>query len=79
MKLIIESTTKFVELQPQGGAGVVPARVWEGHTDTGIPVHVYITRVAVAHAQNQTQFEAELQECRPPSPEVAAIPLRLIL
>jgi hypothetical protein len=79
MKLIIESTTKIVELQPQGGAGAVPARIWEGETDTGIRVHCYVTRVAVREDQPRAQFEAELRACRAPSEEVAAIPLRLIL
>jgi hypothetical protein len=79
MKLIIHSTSKIVELQPQGGAGAVPARIWEGETDTGIKVHCYITRVAVSKDQDHTQFEAELRECRIPSPEIAAIPLRMIL
>lgn len=84
MKLIIESTSKVVELElplsmsnPRGA--VVPARIWEGQTDTGIRVHCYITRVAVGNEQDQSQFEAELRECRAPSPAVAAIPLRLIL
>lgn len=78
MKLIIESTTKFVEISADGG-DPVPARVWEGHTDTGIPVHCFITRVAVGNDQDQKPFERELQEHRAPSADIAAIPLRLIL
>lgn len=73
MKLIIENTTKMVEING------VPARIWEGHTETGIPVHCYITRIAVAKDMDQSQFECELREERAPSPEVAAIPMRLIL
>src|SRR6266699_5392354 len=75
MKLVIESTSKIVELDFGRGA-VVPARIWEGETDTGIRVHCYITRVAVGKNQDQSQFEAELRECRAPSPEVAAISMR---
>ena len=41
MTLIIESTSKIVELNG------VPARVWEGHTESGIKVHCFITRVSV--------------------------------
>lgn len=77
MKLIIESTTKCVDLVVDGK--IVPARIWEGHTESGIPVHCYITRVAVDQDQNHAQFEAELRECRTPSAEIQAIPLRLIL
>ena len=77
MKLNIESTTKIVELSI--GNARVPARIWEGQTDTGIRVHCYVTRVAVGEDQDQAQFESELRECRAPSPEVDAIPLRPVL
>jgi len=74
VKLIIESTTLTTEING------VPARIWEGQTDTGISVHCYITRVAVDKTLDQTQFERELKECRSPSAAVsAAIPLRMIL
>lgn len=79
MKLIIESTTKVVTLRVNGAD--VAARVWEGQTDSGIPVHCFITRVAVANGKglDHSQFERELAEQRAPSFEVAAIPLRFIL
>lgn len=79
MKLIIESTTKVVTLVVDGAS--VPARVWEGHTDSGIPVHCFIARVAVANNQglDHSQFEKELAEQRTPSTEIQAIPLRFIL
>jgi hypothetical protein len=73
MKLIIENTTKIVEVNG------LPARVWEGHTDSGIPVHCFITRVAVANDADCSQFEKELSEQRRPSVEVEAIPLRFVL
>lgn len=76
MIITIESTTKLVKI-----AGV-PVRIWEGHTEGGIPVHCYITRVAVAEgrpADDYTQFEQELQQQKAPSAEIAAIPLRMIL
>jgi hypothetical protein len=73
MRITVESTTKRVQLNG------VQARIWEGTTDTGIPVHVYITRVAVEEGQNQEQFERELEQHRAPSPAVEAISLRLIL
>ncbi len=73
MKITIESTAKFVEVNG------VPARIWEGHSESGIPVHCYVTRIAVPLGQDHSQFQRELQEHRAPSAEVAAIPLRLIL
>lgn len=74
MKITIESTSKIVELN-----GNTPARVWEGTTESGIPVHCFIARVAVQEDQNCSQFERELQEQRAPSAVVEAIPLRMIL
>lgn len=73
MTLTIRNTTKIVTLNG------VPARVWEGHTESGIPVHCFISRVAVKDDQDCTQFEKELTECSKPSPEVESIPLRFIL
>jgi len=73
VKLIIESTSKMVEING------IPARVWEGHTDSGIPVHCFITRVAVHKDHDASQFEKELTEHAAPSFEIAAIPLRMIL
>jgi hypothetical protein len=73
MKITIESTSKTVELNG------LPSRIWEGHTDSGIPVHCFITRIAVHENQDCTEFEKELQEHRKPSFELAAIPLRMIL
>jgi len=76
MKIRIESTTKIVELCI--GGQVVPARVWEGRTESGIPVHCYITRVDVPHVEDQREFERELQEIATPSPAVAALPARFV-
>ena len=74
MKITIESTSKVVELNG------VPARIWEGRTASGIPVHCFVTRIAVHKSEDASQFEAELKEQRPPSAEVdAAYPLRLVL
>jgi len=73
MKITIESTEKLVTLNG------VPARVWQGQTESGIPVHCFVTRVAVARDQDCSQFERELQEHAAPRPEVAAIDPRFIL
>jgi hypothetical protein len=73
MKIEIESTTKIVTLNG------VPARIWEGNTASGIAVHCYVTRIAVAKELDSTEFERELQEHRPPSPALQVIPLSMIL
>ena len=78
MKVQLESTTKIISLTTADG-GTVPARIWEGETESGIAVHAYITRIAVHKDDDCSQFEAELEECRKPSFEVEAIPLRMIL
>jgi len=69
----LHSTTKIVELNG------IKCRVWEGHTDSGIPMHAYIPRVAVANDQDSSQFDRELQACQPPSAPLEAIPLRMFL
>ena len=73
MKITIESTTKIVELNG------VPARIWEGKTESGISVHCFVTRIAADEHADLSQFEQELKEQRKPSSDVDSIPLRLIL
>lgn len=77
MKITIESTTQIVQVESSDG-GMIPARVWEGHTESGIFVHCLITRIAAPSTENLEQFDRKLRECRPP--EVANVfPLRMIL
>jgi hypothetical protein len=78
VKITLENTTHLVTLE-MGDGKRVPARIWEGHTESGIPVHAYITRIAAAEDADLAQFERELQETRKPSAEIEAIPMRLIL
>lgn len=74
MRVNLESTSKFVHLNG------LPARVWEGRTASGIPCHAFITRIAVDRAEDNYEFERELEEVRPPSAEVdRAYPSRLVL
>ncbi len=78
MKIELESTTRTVELELDGV--VMPARVWEGRTSSGIDVHAFITRVAVHRDADQSEFEAELATCRDPlNGDLAAYPLRIVL
>ncbi len=76
MQIQIESTSKIVKLNG------LPARVWEGQTTSGIPIHCYVTRIAVEDGlppESYEQFERELQECRKPSLAVEAFPASVIL
>lgn len=74
MKATIESTEKIIEFNG------IPARVWEGETESGIKCHFYITRVSVSADEISIErFQEELQQHRPPSVETQAIPLRMNL
>ena len=61
----------------------IPARIWEGvHEETGVAVHAYITRIGIpadTPPEKAIAFDRALVETRAPSPEVAAIPARLVL
>ena len=61
----------------------VPARVWEGRTESGVECHALITRIGVHREQDTSQFERELQETKPLSVHLEdmfphGIPLRLV-
>ncbi len=80
MKITIESTSKIIMLKPGPLADGIPARIWEGKTESGIKVHCYVTRIAVDKDEPRVEeFEKELQKTKVPSTDVAAIPARLIL
>lgn len=70
--MTLENTTQTVEING------VTARVWEGVTESGIPVQAIIVRIAAPASADLRQFEAELKECRPPT-LVEAFPLRMLL
>jgi hypothetical protein len=77
MKLTIESTAHVVTLEK--GDSKIPARVWTGKTESGIPCDVFITRVAVKdEGNNCAQFERELKEQQRPQP-IQVWPLRMII
>ena len=74
MKVTINSTSKIVHLNG------LPARVWEGETESGIKVHCYVTRIAIdVHETRTDEFVNELRQCREPSVDVSEIPLHLII
>ena len=73
MKITIESTGEMVTLNG------VPARIWAGRTDAGVPVSCFINHISpqTHDPAVQASFEAELSVRETPRPE--AIPLRFIL
>jgi hypothetical protein len=73
MKITIENTTRIIT------ANGIPCRVWEGVSERGVKVQCLIPRIAALADQDLGQFEAELQEQRPPSDAMSAFPARLIL
>lgn len=84
MKITIESTSKIVTLEV--GGRDVPARVWQGETESGIPVQCFVTRIAPEIRKDHPEidtltavFERDLRRQADPRPTVEAIPLRMIL
>lgn len=73
MEIKLRNTTKIVFLNG------VPARVWEGITASGIPVFAFITRIGVDKKEDLSEFESELSEESPPSAELQAFPLRMLI
>jgi hypothetical protein len=72
MKITIEPTNDTTTLDG------VPVRHWKGTTDTGIPVDLFVHRVAVREDRDCSQFEAELKECIPAARD-RRVDLRFIL
>jgi len=79
MKITIQNTSKIVTVKPGPLSDGVQARIWEGETETGIKVHCFVTRIACAIDADDEQFQRELLECSAPTPEIEAIPGRLVL
>ena len=80
MNITIHPTSKLVDLQTE--SGTVPARLWEGQTESGIPVHCFITRIAPMIPKDdprQKEFMDALQEQRAPTAAIQGYPARLIL
>lgn len=73
MKATIQSTSKIVQLDG------IPARLWEGQTESGIGIVCFITRVAIKNGEPSEEFERELQQQSTPSAEVMQFPISLIL
>lgn len=83
MRVTLDNTDKLVELQigeaATGAPVVVMARVWEGHTENGIPCHAYIVRIAVDKNNDAAEFEHDLMETRPATAAIQALPSRMVI
>jgi hypothetical protein len=84
MKITIESTSKVVTLVVDGVE--VSARIWQGATDSGIPVQCFITCIAPEISVHDPRidvltadFDRELKRTAEPRPTVEAIPLRMVV
>lgn len=73
MRVTAESTSRVVSLNGE------PARIWEATTKRGVKCFLFVTRVAVAEHQNQTDFERDLVETRAPSREAESFEARMVL
>jgi hypothetical protein len=63
MKVTIEMTDELVDID-----GVL-CRIWTGHEENGVPVRVYVHRLAVPLELPQERFKRELVAMEPPAAE----------
>lgn len=78
MKITIESTTQIVNLIDRLSGQGMPARVWEGKTESGVKVVCLIVRIAAQADQDLSEFDRELKEQKQPEAE-NVFPLRMIV
>lgn len=60
MKIVLWSTEQFAEVDG------MPVRIWEGATESGIPMFAFVARVAVKRDQDTAEFDRELRATEPP-------------
>lgn len=72
MKLEIESTNSIVKING------IECRVWEGKTESGIPVHCFITRIAVHKDHDHSELDRELK-ARPHPNGTVSWPLHMLI
>lgn len=73
MKITLSPTAQIVSVN---GA---PHRVWEGHSEKGVPLQALIAQVAVHKDHDNSEFERDLRESNPGRPEAEVFPLRMFL
>lgn len=72
MKITLQNTSQITMING------VPARVWEGTTEKGVPIACFITRVAVHQDADASELDRELKEQDPPKP-ITSWPLSMII
>lgn len=84
MKITIESTDKIVDMA--AGDNAIQARVWQGQSESGIPVQCFVTRIAPEIKQTDprfdeltAEFERELSRQADPRASVSALPPQISL
>lgn len=84
MRITIENTARMVTLEINGAD--VPARIWQGTTEDGTPVHCYVTRIVPEVPKSDPRieeltaaFERELHRTADARATVLAIPLRMVI
>ncbi len=76
MKITLESTN---EIRTFNG---VPARIWQGETDSGIKLHCFISNIAISKNETEEaidQFNKKLLECEAPTADYSIYPLSMNL
>lgn len=63
MKVTLEPTSKIVDVNG------VRCRIWQGHTERGVPIHAHIALVGVARDQDASELDAALREVSAPRAE----------
>ena len=58
MKVTLESTSDHLILKTPDGS--VPARRWQGTTESGIVVHAYVTRLFATSVDDTERLEREI-------------------
>jgi hypothetical protein len=67
MKLTIEATERITSIDG------VKARAWKGVTERGVPVVVFVHRIAVDNSRDSGELDRELVETLPPGRDVPLI------
>jgi hypothetical protein len=73
MKIKLESTATITRLDG------VECRVWEGTTESGVPIVAFIPRIACKRDADNSELERELFEKSEPRCAADAWPLRMVL
>jgi hypothetical protein len=60
MKIVIESTNQIVHIDG------VRARIWNGRTESGVAVFLFVTAVAVHNGDNDCELERDLEDRETP-------------